>query len=74
MLIITYYFTRWDDVVATKNVEQEIIIDFVEKLITMFGIPIIIISKNGMIFLGVKVTKFEMKYGIYWKTYLNYYP
>jgi len=43
-------------------------------LITRYGVPQIIISDNGLAFVGDDVTNFAMKYGIYWKTYSNYYP
>jgi len=33
-----------------------------------------IIFYNGLAFMGVEVTDFAMKYGIYWKTSSNYYP
>ena len=45
------YFIRWVEVVATKNMEEEIIKTFVEKLITKFGTLMVIISENGIIFL-----------------------
>jgi len=33
-----------------------------------------IISDNGLAFVGDNVTDVAMKYGIYWKTSSNYYP
>lgn len=68
------YFTRWVEAEAVKNVDQEIVVKFVEKLITRFGVPQTIISDNGPSFLGEKVTKMALHYGIYLKTSSNYYP
>jgi len=68
------YFTRWVEVELIKEANQRIILKFIEKLITRYAIPQTIIFDNSLAFVGADVTNLAMKYGIYWKTYLNYYP
>jgi len=59
---------------AIKEANQRTILKFIEKLITRYGIPQIIIFDNGLAFVGADVTDFARKYKIYWKTSSNYYP
>lgn len=68
------YFTRWAKAEAVKEANQKTIWKFIEKLITRYGIPQMIIFDNGLAFVGADVTSLAMKYGIYWKTSSNYYP
>lgn len=58
---------------TTKHQDQDTIISLMEKIITRFSILQTIISDNGLTFLGAKVTKFTLKYGIYWKISSRYY-
>jgi len=61
ILTATDYFTRWSEVEAVKEVDQKTIIKFIERLITKYGIPQIIISDNGPAFFGAKVFEFVLK-------------
>lgn len=71
ILTTTDYFTRWAKVEAMKEVNQKIILKFIENLITRYDISQAIISDNSLAFVGVEVTNFAMKYGILWKTSSN---
>lgn len=73
-MIAIDYFTRWKKASATKYEDQDTIISFMERIKTRFSIPQTIISDNGLTFLGARFSEFALKYGIYWKTYSNYYP
>jgi len=48
-----------------KKACQKTILKFIEKLITKYGIPQIVIFDNGLAFVGTYITNFAMKYGIY---------
>lgn len=74
ILTATDFFTKWVKAEAVKEANQKTVLRFMEKLITRYGIPQMIISDNGLAFVGAKVTDFAMRLGIYWKTSSNYYP
>ncbi|KAH9309108.1 hypothetical protein KI387_037019, partial [Taxus chinensis] len=39
-----------------------------------FGVPFTVISDNVMAFLGMKISEWVVKNGVYLKTSSNYYP
>jgi len=74
-IIITIdFFTKWVEVEVVKEANLKTVLKFIEKLITRYGIPQMIILDNGLAFVGAEVTDFSMRFGIYWKTSSNYYP
>lgn len=44
ILTVIGYFIRYAKAIAMKSIYQDVVINFVEKSITKFGIPIVIIS------------------------------
>lgn len=73
ILIAIDYFTTWVEAEDVKEANQKVVIRFIERIITRYGIPQTIISYNDLAFVGAKVIDFPIKYGIYWKNSSNYY-
>lgn len=57
-----------------KNAIEANIVDFLEELVTRFGLPKTIIFDNAKGFLGSKVCQFILVHGIFLKMSSNYYP
>ena len=61
----TDYFTKWQEVVALRNVDSEKLVHFLkENILSRFGVPEKLITNNGSIFIGSKFTLFCGEYGI----------
>ncbi|XP_057864631.1 uncharacterized protein LOC131072486 [Cryptomeria japonica] len=68
------YFTKWTEAVALKEANESTILNFYEDLVARFGVPKSIISDNGLAFVGLKISDWGVKKGIYLNTSSNYYP
>ncbi|XP_058760374.1 uncharacterized protein LOC131633701 [Vicia villosa] len=68
------YFTKWVEVVALRNVDQEAVIDFIQDhIICRFGIPETITTDQGTVFTGKKMQEFAQEVGIKLLTSTSYY-
>lgn len=58
------YFTKWVEAIPLVNVDQEIVIEFIQSnIIYRFGIPKTITTDQGSIFTGRKVQDFPKEVG-----------
>ncbi|XP_058726084.1 uncharacterized protein LOC131597401 [Vicia villosa] len=74
ILVGINYFTKWIEVVALKNVDQEMVIDFIQDhVICRFGIPETITTDQGTMFTGKKMQEFAQEVGIRLLTSTPYY-
>lgn len=74
ILTATDYFTRWTEAIALKEANETVVLSFYEEIVTRFGIPDSFVSDNALAFVGLKVTDWALKNGIYLSTSSNYYP
>jgi hypothetical protein len=65
ILVITDYFTKWVEVILMKSVTLKDVINFVkEHVIHRFGIPQIITTDGGSVFISEEFRKFDADMGI----------
>jgi transposase InsO family protein len=75
ILIATNYFTKWDEVVPLKRSIDDQVISFLENnIFSRFGLPLEIITDNGLAFISTKLTYFLAKLGVKNFTSSTYYP
>jgi hypothetical protein len=75
ILTTTDYFTKWDEVVPLKHSTDDHVISFLEnKIFSIFGLPLEIITDNGLAFISTKLTQFFAKLGVKHFTSSTYYP
>lgn len=67
------YFTRWTMFVPLKEATESVILNFLEEIITRFGIPQTINFNNAKYFLGSIISYWALRLGIYLKNSSNYY-
>ena len=68
------YFTKWIEAIPLANVDQEVVIKFIQRhIIYMFGIPKAIATNQGLVFTGRKVQEFTKEMGIKLLTSTPYY-
>ncbi|KAH9303750.1 hypothetical protein KI387_008154, partial [Taxus chinensis] len=60
VLTVTDYFTRWKKSFTLKESIESIIHDFIEGIVTRFGIPQTIISDNAKSFFGTKINDWAL--------------
>jgi hypothetical protein len=65
ILTATEYFTKWVEVVPLKHSTDDRVISFLENnILSIFGLPLEIITDNGLAFISAKMTQFLAKLGI----------
>lgn len=70
----TDYFTKWIEAIPLVIVDQEVVIEFIQRhIIYRFGIPETIIIDQGSIFTGQKVQDFAKEVGLKLLTSMPYY-
>ena len=74
IIIATDYFICWTEVAALKDANETAVLNFYHDIVNRFGVPDSIISDNTLSFIGMKVTDWAFKHGIYLSTSSNYYP
>jgi hypothetical protein len=75
ILTTTYYFTKWAKAVPLKHSMDDQVISFFENnIFSRFGLPLEIITDNGIAFISAKLTQFLAKLGVKHFTTLAYYP
>ena len=58
------YFTKWIEVIPLPNVNQENMVEFIQKrIIYRFGIPETITTDQGSVFTGQKMQEFAKEMG-----------
>lgn len=57
-----------------KEANETTILNFYDDIVNRFGVPNSIIPDNALSFIGLKVTNWAFKHGIYLNTSSNYYP
>jgi hypothetical protein len=68
------YFTKWIEAIPLVNVDQEAVIDFIQKhIIYRFGIPETITTDQGFVFTGKNMQKFAQETGFKLLTSTPYY-
>ena len=68
------YFTKWIEVIPLVNVDQEAVIEFIQRhIIYRFGIPKTITTDQGSVFTGRKVQEFAKEIGFKLLTSTPYY-
>jgi transposase InsO family protein len=75
ILTTTDYFTKWNEGVLLKHLQDEKVISFVEtNIFSKFGLPLEIIIENGPSFISAKMAQFLAKLGVKHFTSSAYYP
>lgn len=74
ILATIVYFTRWIEAIALKDTTENLVVEFLDGLVTRFGAPSTIISNNAQLFVGVQIYAWVIDHGIYLRTSFNYYP
>jgi hypothetical protein len=75
ILTATDYFMKWTEVVQLKHSQDEQVIYFLEtNIFSRFGLPLEIITDNGLAFISAKLTQFLAKLGVKNFTSSAYYP
>ncbi|XP_050916164.1 uncharacterized protein LOC127131278 [Lathyrus oleraceus] len=68
------YFTKWIKVIPLVNVDQEVVIEFIQRhIIYRFGIPGAITTDQGSVFSGRKIQEFSKEIGIKLLSFMPYY-
>jgi len=74
ILVGIYYFTKWIEAIALKEVTQDEVINFIQKyIIYRFGIPETITMDQGSLLTGQKMVKFAENTGFILLTSTPYY-
>lgn len=73
VLTTTDYFTKWIEVVALREANEIVVLNFYEELVTRFGVPDSIISDNALASIGSRISNWAVKNGTYLNTSSNYY-
>lgn len=65
ILVVINYFTKWIEAYPLVNVDQDAVIDFIQKnIIYRFIIPETITTDQGSMFIGRKMQEFASELGI----------
>jgi transposase InsO family protein len=65
ILVITDYFTKWVEAIPMKSVTSKDVVNFIkEHVIHLFGIPQIITTDGGSVFISQEFRKFTADVGI----------
>ena len=67
-------FTSWIEVVALKDAIENLVVEFLDGIVTRFGAPSTIISNNAKFFVGTHICSWAIDHGIYLSTSYSYYP
>jgi hypothetical protein len=63
--VVTYYFTKWTEVIALKNMTHRELIEFItEHIIHRFNIPRTLTKDQGTSFMSKEVREFVESYKI----------
>ena len=68
------YFIRWIEAIDLKDATENLVVEFLDGIVTRFGAPSTIISDNAKYFVGRHICCWVIDHGIYLSTYSNYYP
>jgi hypothetical protein len=75
ILVATDYFTKWVDVIPTRNGTSKVVNNFLlNNIISRFGCPWKIVTKNAMCFRLEEFIKFYHRNGITRSTSSPYHP
>lgn len=74
ILVAVEYTSKWIEDAATRNCTADTVVKFLQKIVSRFGVPRIIISDNGTHFVNAKVRMFMKKNGIQHKRATPYHP
>ena len=75
ILTTTDYFTKWVEVVPTRQATDAVIIKFLlSNIMSRFGCPRKIVTDNAKVFTSSKLVKFCSNYNIIMSHSITYYP
>jgi hypothetical protein len=74
ILTATYYFTKWIEVIPTRNASHKVVIGFLEDIMARFGCPNRIITDNVASFKAEPLIKFCEQFEISLIHSTPYYP
>jgi hypothetical protein len=74
ILTATNYFTKWAEAIPLTHVNEKVVIQFIEQLITRFCVPLVLVFDNANYFSSTLLTKFSLDKGIIIIYSANYYP
>jgi len=75
ILIATNYFRKWSEAIPFKNSKDEQVISFLQDTIfSHFGLPVSIVSDNGLAFISTKKLKLCLDLNIKHYFSSTYYP
>jgi len=74
ILTATDYFTKWIEVIPTRNASHKVIIGFLKDIMARFGCPKIIVTDNETYFKAEPLIQFCEQFGITLIHLTPYYP
>jgi hypothetical protein len=75
ILTATDYFTCWTETIPLTKVNDDVVMNFLEKhIITRFGVPNSLVFNNATYFSSLKLSEIDLQKGITFKYISNYYP
>ena len=75
ILTATDYFTRWTKAIPLKNLNDNEVIQFLQRnIITSFRVPNSLSFDNATYFSSLKIVEFALKHNINLRYSTNYYP
>jgi hypothetical protein len=75
ILIATDYFSKWLEVILTRNATDAVVINFLEEnILARFGCPREMITDNAQDFKYIAMIHFSQKYNIVLGHSIAYYP
>jgi hypothetical protein len=75
VLTTTDYFTKWTKAVPLKSVNENEVIQFLQRnIVTRFEVPNSLVFDNAAYFSSIKLVEYELEHNIILKYSTNYYP
>lgn len=73
-LVLVDAYTRWPEVRIMKSIKSEKTIEKCRDIFTTFGLPQVLVSDNGRIFISREFQHFLKQNGIFHKCTASYNP
>lgn len=64
ILVATNYFKKWVEAIPTKKATSKVVIDFLNNILSRFGVLEIIVCNNAMCFRSKEFMDFCNQHGI----------
>ena len=74
LLVLVDAHSKWIEVFPTKNSNTNVVIEYLRKVFSQFGLPEILISDNGSAFVSEEFNHFLLRNGVKQITSAPYHP